>query len=150
MATDPLDFAINLDDVRDRAKGLGYFLSVTDILEAAEALDPERGVAARPPAAFVAVSSERAGANKLIQGYAQRVEVEVAVLFVESAARADRQSRDQLERTRKAVIRQFLNWRPGGAEKGLEYLRYRVVSVGNGLAWGEVTFRATYRLSTAG
>lgn len=146
---DPLDFGVDLEEVRQRAQALGYFVSVTDILDATEALDAERGIPASPPAAFVAVSSERAGSNDLIQGFAQRVEVEISILFVESATRFDRKSRDQLERTRKAIIRQFVAWTPRNTQRGLEYRRYRVISIGNGLAWGEVTFGAVYRLSAS-
>lgn len=141
-----LDFAIDLASVRDRVAALRYFLSVTDVLEASEALD--RTLPARPPAAFVGVSGETALPNKVIGGHHQRVNVSVAILFVESAARADRRSTDQLDRTRKAVIRQLVAWQPRGAERGFNYVGYRVVTIGEGLAWGEATFEAPYLLTT--
>lgn len=146
--SDPLDFGVDLSTVRDRLNGLSYFLSVTDILEASEALDET--LPASPPAAFVGVSSERALPNKLIQGHAQHVDVQVEVLFVELAARFDRNARDRMERTRKAIIRILLGFRPRNAERNLGYVDYRVVSIGNGLAWGSVTFSTSYRLSITG
>lgn len=144
--SDPLAFGIDLESVRQRVLALNYFTSVTDVLDASEALDGL--LAGLPPAAFVGVANERAAPNKIIGGHSQRTSVEVAVLFAESAARADRRSHDQLERTRKAVIRQLVAWQPAGGERGLNYVRYRVVSIGDGLAWGEATFETTYLLST--
>jgi len=145
MADDPLDFGVDLDDVCKRVEALGYFLSVSDILAAGEALDDT--VPASPPAAFVAVSDERADPNKLIGGHAQRVNVSLAVLFVESSSRFDRAAKHQLERTRKALTRQLVAWKPRNAETALEYQRFRVVRIEDGLVWGEVTFGTTYRLS---
>jgi hypothetical protein len=145
MADDPLDFGVDLATIRDRLDLLGYFLSVTDILQASDALDET--IPASPPAAFVAVARESAEPNKTIGGHSQRVAVEVAVLFVELAARFDRQAKDRLEQTRKAVTRQLVAWKAGGTEHGLEYRGYRVVAIGNGLVWGEVTFSTSYRLS---
>jgi len=146
MATDPaLDFGVDLPEIRDRLLAMGYFLSVTDILEASEALDET--LSAAPPAAFVGTASERAEPNRTTGGHSQRVEVEIAVLFAESTSRFDRKATDQLEQTRKAVTRQLLAFVPKGAGKALEYVRYRVVKIGDGLAWGEVTFSTSYRLS---
>jgi hypothetical protein len=143
---DALDFAINLGSVRDRLVALEYFLSVTDILAASEALDDT--VPASPPAAFVAVSRESAEPNKLIGAHAQRVNATLAVLFVESAARFDRSAKDQLERTRKAVIRQLVAWTPDGAGHPLNYVGYRVAGMDDGLVWGEASFATSWRLST--
>jgi hypothetical protein len=143
---DPLDFAIDLDDVRARVEQLGYFLSVSDILDASEALDET--LPAQPPAAFVAVSREKAEPNRLIGGHRQRVRVLVSVMFVESTSRLDRRAKDQLERARKALIRQLIGWKPRNAQDALEYDNYRVVTVGGGLAWGEVAFATSYHLST--
>jgi len=142
---DPLNFGVDLRDVRERLERLAYFLSVTDVLDSAEALDDT--LPASPPAAFVGVSSERAEPNRMIQGHSQRVDCDVAILFVESAARMDRAAKDQLERTRKAVIRQLVAWKPKGTDKALDYLRYRVVKIGDGKVWAEVSFSTAYRLS---
>lgn len=146
MTDDPLDFGIDIADVRARVELLGYFLSVTDILEASEALDET--LPAIPPAAFVGTAREQAEPGQLIQDQAQRVPVEVVVLFVESASRMDGAIRDQMETTRRAIIRQLFAWKPRGALKALRYGGYRVVSIGGGLAWGEVTFTTSYRLHT--
>jgi hypothetical protein len=146
MADDPaLDFAINLQSIRDRLDGLGYFVSVTDILDASEALD--QTLPGLPPAAFVGVTSERAERNDTIGGHYQRVRVEIGILFVESAARFDREAKDQLEDTRRAVIRILVGFVPEGTHDRLSYARYRVANISDGLVWGEVTFTTSYRLS---
>jgi len=145
MTPDPLDFGVDLGSIRDRVILLKYFLSVTDVLDASEALDET--LPAAPPAAFVGVASERAEPNKTIGGHSQRVRVEIAILFAESTSRFDREARDQLDLTRRALIRQLVAWTPKNAGEGLEYSRYRVVKIGDGLAWGEVTFTTSYRLT---
>jgi len=143
---DPLDFGVDLSTVQARLLAMGYFLSVTDALDASEALDGT--LAYSPPAAFVAVTREVGLENRVTQGHSQRVEVEIGILFVESTARASRTSaKDQLELTRKAVTRQLVAWTPRGAGKALDYARYSVVKIGNGLAWGEVRFTTSYRLT---
>jgi hypothetical protein len=142
MADDPLAFGIDLTDVRTRLEGLGYFLSVTDVLEASEALDGT--VTAAPPAAFVGVTSETAQGQPGIGSWSQRISVEVSILFVESAARMDRRATDQMEQTRRAVMRQMVGWQPAAAQRAFNFRRYRIVSVGGGLAWGEVTMEAPY------
>lgn len=143
---EPLDFGIDLDDVRQRIEAMAYFLSVTGIFEASEALDET--IAAAPPAAFVGVATEVAAPNRLIGGHSQHVDVSLSILFVESVSRFDRRGKDQLERTRKALIRQLIAWKPRNAQEGLQYQAYRVVALGDGLAWGEVTFATSYRVST--
>jgi hypothetical protein len=142
MADDPLAFGIDLADVRTRLEGLGYFLSVTDVLEASEALDGT--VTAAPPAAFVGVASETALGRPGIQSWSQPMLVEISVLFAESAARMDRRATDQMEQTRRAVMRQMVGWKPARAQRALDFRRYRVVTVGGGLAWGEVTLDTQY------
>jgi len=146
MADDPLDFGVDFEEVTARLEAMAYFLSVTDILDATEALDDT--VPAAPPAAFVGTARERAEPNRLIGGHAQRVPIGIAILFVESAARMDGRTKFQMEATKRAIIRQLVAWQPRGALSGLEYDGYRVVSIGNGLAWGEVTFATSYRLHT--
>lgn len=141
---DPLAFAVDLESVRARFEALSYFLAVLDIQAATEAIQEE---IARPPMAFVSVASETAEANKLIGGHSQRVFVTLSVLFCEQVARAAKDTRDAMERTRKAVIRQGMAWTPEGAEKALEYDRYLLRGMSGGVIWGEVLFRTSYRVT---
>jgi len=143
---DPLDFGIDMTSVEARLETLGHFRSISDALTAAEALD--QTLPAAPPAAFIAVAREVADPNRYVGGHAQRVSADLSVLFVESASRIDGATKGQMEDTRKAIIRILIGWQPAGAESPLEYASYRIVEIGNGLAWGEVTFTTTYRVST--
>lgn len=145
--SDPLDFGIDLDDVAARLTGMSYFVSVQGIMDASEALDET--VPAIPPAAFLGITSETAAPNKLIGGHRQRVAVRLAVLFVEATGRFDRKGDKALDRTRKGITRMLIGWKPKGCETALEYAGYRVVRIGDGLVWGEVTFDTTYHLDTA-
>jgi len=145
---DPLDFGIDMASVQARLELLGYFRAVEDVLGASEALD--QTVPAAPPAAFIGIGRENATPNDVIGGgHRQRVTTELAVLFVELASRFDGATKGQMEQTRKAIIRQLIGWKPIGAQVPLEYAAYRIVEIGNGLAWGEVTFTTTYRVGTA-
>lgn len=142
-----LDYAVDLDSIADQLKTLNYFVDVQGILATGEAL--EGRVAARPPAAFVAVSSEEAIANKTIGGHSQHFDVRIGVLFVEQSARrrdavTDR-AMDQLEITKRAVARILMGFTPRNAQQPLDFVRYRPVSLGGGLAWGECTFATSYR-----
>lgn len=142
---DPLDFGVDLGDVATRARAMKYFTSVTDILEASEVLDET--IPARAPAAFVAISAERAEENKTIGGHSQRVRVEVTIMFVEQAARMDQGTRDRMDATKRAIVRQFVAFTPKGAGERLNYARYRVIKIGGGFAFGEVSFTTSYRLT---
>lgn len=143
---DPLNFAIDLNTVVDRVAALNYFLSVQDIQAATEAIQDEYFA---PPAAFVSIASETAQPNKLIGGgHRQQVSVTLSVLFAEQVQRAAGDTRDQVEQTRKAVIRQLIAWVPGNAERGLEYDRYLLRGMTGNVIWGEVLFRTTYQLCT--
>jgi len=144
MASDPLDFAVDLDDVRDRLLLLQYFVSVTDVADAVQAIEDFPAV---PPAAYVSIASETAQPNQLIGGHAQRVLTTISVLFCEQAARQDRDTRDRMEATRKAIIRQLIAWTPNRAAGPLQYARYLLRASGDGLVWGEVLFSTSYRVS---
>ncbi len=144
MPDPALDFAVDLDTVRDRLKTLDYFNGVTTIQDgtvAAESLD------LLPPWAFVSVASEKASPNKLIGGHRQLVAVSISILFAVPAERADGETGDVVEDTRKAVIRILLAWTPGRAEKALQYERYQLRATGDGLVWGEVLMGTEYFLS---
>lgn len=147
-ALDPaLDYAVDLDTVADQLKTLGYFLEVQGILATGEAL--EGRIAARPPAAFVAVQSERAIRNQVIGGHSQHFDVEIGVVFVEQSGRrkdavTDR-AMDQLEITKRAVVRILMGFTPRNAQQPLDFLSYRPISLGGGFAWGQCTFATTYR-----
>jgi hypothetical protein len=145
MAADPLDFGVDIASVRQRLEGLGYFLSVTDTLEGSMAINGN--LPASPPAAFIAIESERAERNKTIQGHRQRVAVVLTILFVEQGARFDAGAKDRMEQTRKAITRILLAWRPDGAAEALDYARYRIVTIQDGLVWGEVSFTTSYFLT---
>lgn len=153
--TNPTDaalaFAIDLDDVRDRIKAIGYFVNVEDIRASTEILSSDEGFAFVPPAAFVSVASEKAQRDKVMSGasfHAQRVDVTISVLFAEAAVSFNRGADDQVERTRKAIIRQLIFWTPKRAAIALQYQRYLLRATGNGLVWGEVLFNTSYRLTT--
>lgn len=145
-----LAFGVDLTDVRDRLDALSYFVVVEDLRAASEILAADDGFGFVPPAAFVSVASESADRDRMIRGaggHAQRVNVTLSVLFAESDARADRKGDDQVEETRKAIIRQLIFWTPNRAAAALQYDRYLLRASGNGLVWGEVLFRTSYRLS---
>lgn len=144
--SDPLAFGVDLKSVRDRLLAVGYFLDVFDMLDLADAMEEAPAI---PPAAFVQVAGESAEPNVLIQGYRQRVTISLSVVFVESAARLDRTTKDKLERTRKMIIRQLIGWKPTGADKALEFDRYLLRAVGEGLVYGECLFRTSYSLTLA-
>jgi len=146
--TDPLDFSVDLDSVRDRIKGLKYFVTVEDLAAASEALGNEDSFGFVAPAAFVSVASETAEPNKTIGGrHRQRLTVTLSILFAESSARADRDGTDRADRTRKALIRQLAGWRPNGALGPLQYTRYLIRATGGGYVWGEVMLATTADLT---
>lgn len=146
MANDPLDFGVKLDSVRDRLRTLSYFTSVSTLQEAALQLDNLSGI---PPLAFVSTASETAEPNKLIGTISQRVTTRISTLFCVPAERADEGTSDEMEETRKAVIRILLGWQPDGAEKVLGYDRFLLRASQDGLLWGEVLMLTTYRLGLA-
>lgn len=139
-----MDFAIDLESVRDRLTGLSHFTSVTNLQAAVLAIE---NMNATPPAAFVAIASETAEANKLVGGLSQRVNVTISALFCVPAESASDSAGDELEDTRKAVIRILLGFTPGRAMKALEFDRYLLRQSGDGLIWGEVLMRTSYRLT---
>ena len=144
--SDALDFGIDLEDVRQRYLGMKYFVSVTDIQAATEILRDPDAMGFVPPAAFVSIASETAEPNKTIGGHAQRVNVTLSILFAVPSARLDHGADDEVEQTRKAVIRMGLAWRPKGAAAALDYQRYLLRASGQGLVWGEVLFSTSYQL----
>jgi hypothetical protein len=144
--TAELEFAIDLDEVRDRLRGLKYFTSVETLQEAN--LDPAE-MSGIPPMAFVAVASETAERNKLIGTLAQRVTVRISTLFCIPAERADENARDELDEARRAVIRILLGWTPTRALDWLEYDRFLFRASRDGLLWGEVIMSTSYRLELA-
>lgn len=143
---DPLAFGVDVNSVRDRVAGLGTFLLVGDIQTAEEALAGT--LPFTPPAAFVSIVNEQAEPNRIAAGgFSQRVGVRLSVLFAIKAQRALDDVRDEMERTRKAIIRQLVAFVPEGAEKGLGYDRYVLKRIDAGLCWGEVLFLASYRFT---
>lgn len=130
--------------IRDRVASLGYFVTVTDIQNAAMAIEDSLGV---PPMAFLSTASETAEPNKTIGGHDQRVTARLSILFAIGTERAAHDGKDAAEQLRKAIIRLLIGWTPPRALGPLNYDRYLVRSVGDGLFWGEVLFVTTYRLS---
>lgn len=139
-----LDFAVDLESVRQRLCQLSHFTSVTNLQDSSVVIEQ---MSAIPPAAFVAVTSERAEPNKTIGGFAQRVNVTISTLFCVPAERADGKAGDDLEDTRKAVIRILLGWTPDRAESMLQFQGYALKAAGDGLLWGEVLMTTSYRLT---
>lgn len=146
MPDPALDFAIDLDSVRDRVATLDYFNGVTTIQDGTSAYE---SLDLLPPWAFVSVASEKASSNKLVGGIRQRVAVSISILFAVPAERADGKTGDEVEDARKAVIRILLAWTPGRAIKACEYERYQLRASGDGLVWGEVLMGTEYFLSAA-
>lgn len=142
----PLDFSIDLTTIRERLKLLNYFIDVEGIEEAAYAMENETGY---PPRAYVSVASETAEPNKLIGGIAQVVHVSISILFCEPYVRSDQPTRDVVEKTRRAIIRQLVGFVPDRAERFLEYDRYTLRAISGGCIWGEVLFRTRYRFTQA-
>ena len=54
---------------------------------------------------------------------------------------------EEIEQYRRAVIRQLIAWVPTGGESGLQYRAYRLLSFADGVLWGEVVMRGSYRLT---
>lgn len=143
---DPADaFGPDFTAIRDRVAGLNYFTTVTDIQNAAQAIEESQGI---PPMAFVSTASEAAETNKQIGGHAQRVATRVSVLFAIGMDRAAHDDKDFAEQIRKALILTFAGWTPPGALGPLQYERYQPRAMGDGLFWGEVLFLTSYRLTT--
>lgn len=134
------DFAV----IRDRVASLGYFLTVTDVQNAALAIEESQGM---PPMAFLSTQAETAEPNKTTGGHAQRVTARLSVLFAISMERAAHDGKDMAEQLRKAIMRLLIGWTPPGALGPLNYDRYLVRAIGDGLFWGEVLFVTSYRLS---
>lgn len=140
----PLDFGIDLDSIAARLADLGYFNGVEGIERASTAFDE---IDYLPPYAFVSNAAESAERMKRIgAGEAYQVTVDFSVLFCIPAERRDEKAVEVVEKARRAVMRQLLQWTPDGAECPLRYRRWLVKSVGGGLIWGEVIMWATYRL----
>jgi hypothetical protein len=145
MPDPALEFAVDLDSVRDRVATLGYFNGVTTIQDGTSAYE---NLDLLPPWAFVSVASEKASPNKLQGGgHRQRVAVSLSILFAVPAERADKKAGDEVEDARKAVIRILLAWTPGRAIKACEYERYQLRASGDGLVWAEVLMGTEYFLS---
>ena len=143
---DALDFAIDLSTVVERLEQLTYFVSVGDIQAATEAIEDEYF---QPPAAFVSIASETAQPNRFIRGsgaHSQEVDVVLSVVFAEQVERAAADTRDRVELTRKAVIRQLIGWTPGRAGRARDYDRYLLRGMSGRVVWGECLFRTRYRL----
>lgn len=139
-----LNFAVDLESVRDRLSSLKHFNSVTNLQAAANALE---NMNALPPAAFVSIVSETAEPNKVVGGHSQRVTASVSVLFCVAAESASDSAGDELEETRRAVIRILIGWTPVNAEAAFNFDRYLLRAQGDGLIWGEVLMRTRYRLT---
>lgn len=134
--------AVDLGDVRDRLEALALFTAVSDVVDAAEAM--ESGT--RTPAAFVAVSRETATPNRTQGLHDQAVAVQLSVLFVLNSQRADGRRVDAVEALRLPVIAQLAGWTPAGASKALDYDGFRIVRMGGGLIWCECSFTTGWRL----
>lgn len=139
---DPLVFGVDLDSVVARLKALDVFVSVSDIEAATVAIEEAKAI---PPMAFVSVASETAEPNKTIGGHSQRVTVVVSTLFCIKAYRRDDESRHATDLMRRTVIRQLTAWKPEGAERGLNYNRFLMRGIIDGLIWGEVLTSTVYR-----
>lgn len=137
--------AVDLAATRDRLESIGKFASVSDVVDAAEAMDS----GTRTPACFVAVSRETASPNRTQGVHDQAVEVQLSVLFVVASQRADGRRVDAVEELRLPVIQSLAGWTPPGASKALDYDGFRIVRMAAGHIWCECSFRTGWRLRQA-
>lgn len=138
---------IDLNSVKERVRSLGLFNDVGDSVSAAEAVT---NFVARPPAAYVATSGERARPNEMSTGHRQRVIQTVSVLFVLGMERADSANADEVERIKGELIKSLTAWTPDGARGPFDYVSYSMRFAGEGLIWGELLFAAPYYVSQTG
>jgi hypothetical protein len=145
---DPVDpatlFGPQLQPIRDRVAELGYFRTVADAQDAVNAIEEAQGL---PPMAFVQVVTERASRNRTMGRHGQRVACGISILFAIASDRAAGDTGDMAEQLRKAIIAKMIAWTPPGAAEALDYDRYLVRSIANGLYWGEVVFATSYLLN---
>lgn len=134
--------AIDLESIRARLKELNLFTSITDVESAAVAME----TAARPPAAFVAVASERAAPNKMQGVHDQRVAVKIAVLFVVAAQIKSGKRPDIVEDTRLAIIGKLTAWTPLGGVAAFNYDAFDILRMGGGQIWAQCTFDTAWTI----
>lgn len=152
-----LDFGVDLEKVRARLLTLSYFLSITNIQGALDAIEENTTPS---PAAFVSMASEVATPNKIMGGspggagsQRQIVSFTISVLFSEIAGDRSRAAVDRVEMTRKAVILILNGWTGWAVDnaaptaKALQYDRYAVRAMSGGHIYGEVLMKAQYFLS---
>lgn len=136
--------SVDLKAVRDRVAELAIFNDVGDSLSVAEAM---ADFVARPPAAYISTSGERAGASKMATGHRQRVLQTVSVLFVMGGERRDGDKVDPVEEAKAALILKLTAWRPAGADSPFDYVGYSFMRAEEGLVWAELLFMAPYHIS---
>lgn len=134
--------AVDLEAIRERVKDLELFKSVGDVVDATEAME----TSARAPAAYVAIARETAAPNRTQGVHDQKVDAQVAVLFVVAAERKDGGRADAVEALRLPVINSLTAWTPPGARGPLQYVGYRIVRMAQGLIWCECTFATGWAL----
>lgn len=141
-----IDLASIRDEVRsiDTIPDTGHFVSVSDWSSATDAM--EHGCGGFLPQAFVVLADEKADANRLATGRAQRITSTVSILFVIASDRADGERTDAIEVTRGSIIQRMVGFVPGGAVSGLSYAGYALRAEGDGEVWGEVRFAGTWDL----
>jgi hypothetical protein len=141
----PLDFGIDLASIRDRVRDLGYFNAVETVERALLAFE---GLGVLPPAAFVSTASESAVRLGTIGGpETYRVTTDISTLFCIPAEQRDDGALDIIEKARRSVMIQLVNWTPEGAETPLRYRRWLIKAVAEGLIWGEVITFADWRFT---
>lgn len=136
---------IDLTAIRDRLRGLNAFASVSDVISAAAAME----TSARPPAAFVAMASEKGAPSRNQVVHDQKIDSMIAVLMCFAAERVDNKRVDVAEDTRWLVMNSLTGWAPPGARLAMDFDSYRVVRMGDGLIWTELAFRTGWHLRKA-
>lgn len=137
--------SINLEAIRARVKSLDLFKSVGDVVDATHAMNSS----VRTPAAFVATAVERATPNTTQAVHDQKVEAQIAVLFVVAAERKAGGQADVVEQYRAAIVEGPLaltGWTPPGARRPLNYAGFRIVRLDEGLIWAECTFTSGWAI----
>ena len=133
---------IDFEAIQDRVRDTKLFLSVGDMLAAA---DEMVSLSVVPPAAFVSLSGETPAKNRLTGVHDQRIATRFSILFVLRAQRADGKRADEARRLREALIMALTGWTPPGATRAFDYAGWNVIGIQRGLIWIEMRWDTEWR-----
>lgn len=137
--------SIDLEAIRARVTALDKFNGVGDVVDATHAME----TSARTPWAYVATALERATPSNTQAIHDQKVDAQIAVLFVVAAERKAGGQADVVEEYRHAIVEGpgcLTGWTPPGARKPLNYVGFRILRMADGLIWAECSFASGWAL----